>query len=383
MEFERGVMKRFKTKYPGVFYREADRIGGKGIEQVFYVIFKKDGKNQEEKVGRQYADAMTAAKAARIRGERIEGRRFSKKEIREQQKEKALALTIDKLFEKFKKEKTHKSIETDKSRFNTYLSPYVGAKEPQNLLPLDIERLTKKALKGKSPQTIKHTLVLLRRLVNFGVKQKVSQQMTFQIDMPKVNNIVIEDLNQKQIAKLMKAIESDPYPEVAAVMSIALFTGMRRGEILSLQWDDIDFDRGFISIKNPKGGQNATIPLSDAALQILKRLSQSKGPYVFPGKDGQKKHDIRRGSIRIKKAAGLPKNFRPLHGLRHVFASMLASSGQVDLFTLQKLLTHKDPKTTQRYAHLRDDSLRQAANLAGTIIKSDVQNQADEEMAEG
>ena len=59
-------MKRLKTDYPGVFYREADRIGGKGKERVYYVLFKKDGRLHEEKVGRQYADDMTAAKAARI-----------------------------------------------------------------------------------------------------------------------------------------------------------------------------------------------------------------------------------------------------------------------------------------------------------------------------
>ena len=66
--------------------------------------------------------------------------------------------------------------------------------------------------------------------------------------------------------------------------------------------------------------------------------------------------------------AGLPEDFRPIHGLRHVFASALASSGQVDMYTLQKLLTHSDPKTTQRYAHLRDDALKNAADLAGKIF---------------
>ena len=71
---------------------------------------------------------------------------------------------------------------------------------------------------------------------------------------------------------------------------------------------------------------------------------------------------------RIAKAAELPQGFRPLHGLRHVYASMLASSGQVDMYTLQKLLTHKSPLMTQRYAHLRDDALKRAASLAGDII---------------
>jgi integrase len=289
--------------------------------------------------------------------------------MREQHKEKEEAMTIDRLWEKFKEEKSLKSINTDESRLKLYISPHMGMKEPKNLIPLDVDRLTRKALKGKSPQTVKLTLSLLRRIVNFGVKKQLCGSMTFKIEMPVVNNIVIEDLNHQQMAKLMKAISDDPYPEVAAVLSMALFTGMRRGELLSLQWDNIDFDRGFISIKNPKGGQNETIPLSESARQVLITLPRGVSPYVFPGRGGQKRPDIRRAANRIRKAADLPKEFRPLHGLRHVFASMLASSGQVDLFTLQKLLTHKDPKTTQRYAHLRDDALRKASNLAGDIIE--------------
>ncbi|MCG6533734.1 MAG: Fic family protein, partial [Syntrophales bacterium LBB04] len=69
-----------------------------------------------------------------------------------------------------------------------------------------------------------------------------------------------------------------------------------------------------------------------------------------------------------KKAAGIGANFRAIHGLRHVYASMLASSGQVDMYTLQKLLTHKSPVMTKCYAHLRDSTLRDASNLAGRII---------------
>jgi integrase len=89
---------------------------------------------------------------------------------------------------------------------------------------------------------------------------------------------------------------------------------------------------------------------------------------VFPGKNGGERKDIKRQVNRIKKAAGLPKDFRPLHGLRHVYASMLASSGQVDMYTLQKLLTHKSPQMTQRYAHLRDETLKAAAEVASDAI---------------
>ena len=101
-----------------------------------------------------------------------------------------------------------------------------------------------------------------------------------------------------------------------------------------------------------------------------KKPKQSE--YVFPGRDGEKRVDIKRAVNRIKKRAGLPKKFRHLHGLRHVYASELASSGKVDMYTLQSLLTHKSPLMTQRYAHLRDEALRRASNLAGDIINQAV-----------
>jgi integrase len=80
----------------------------------------------------------------------------------------------------------------------------------------------------------------------------------------------------------------------------------------------------------------------------------------------------------LRTAAGLPSDFRPFHGLRHAFASMLASSGQVDMYTLQKLLTHKSPLMTQRYAHLRDETLRKASTLAGNIIEQAAQGKEQE-----
>ena len=101
---------------------------------------------------------------------------------------------------------------------------------------------------------------------------------------------------------------------------------------------------------------------------MLESHIKTSSPYIFPGRGGRQRTDINKPVNAIKKAAGLPKDFRPLHGLRHFYASMLASSGRVDLYTLQKLLTHKSPQMTQRYAHLRDEALREASDLAGEII---------------
>jgi integrase len=135
-----------------------------------------------------------------------------------------------------------------------------------------------------------------------------------------------------------------------------------------LKWDDIDFERGFIHIRDPKGGQDQKIPLNEGSRKVLLSHVRTDSPYVFPGRGGRQRVDINHQVNRIKDRAGLPKDFRPLHGLRHAYASMLASSGKVDMYALQKLLTHKHPIMTQRYAHLRDDVLKKAADLAGDLI---------------
>jgi len=169
------------------------------------------------------------------------------------------------------------------------------------------------------------------------------------------------------LRRLLDEIEKSKDIEAAAIMRLALYTGMRRGEMFKLKWNDIDFQRGFISIKNPKGGVSQKIPLNDQARQVLEHHPRT-AENVFVRPDGEPFTDIRRRVNPIKQAAGIPDDFRALHGLRHTYASMLASSGKVDLYTLQKLLTHKSPVMTQRYAHLRDEALKSASALAGNII---------------
>jgi integrase len=365
-------MKRHKTSYPGVFYREAERIGGTGFEKVFYIVFKKNGKVLEEKVGRQYMDDMTPARAAKIRGERIEGKRLSRKELRLQQekakKAEADRWTINRLWQEYSGNRPLKGFAQDRSRFEKYIAPTWGGKEPHEIQPLEVDRLRLRILKDKAPQTAKLTLSLLRRIVNFGVKRQLCKPLSFHMELPKVNNLKTEDLTSEQFTALLEAIDHDPNIQAANLMKMALFTGMRRGEMFRLQWQDIDFERGFIHLRDPKGGKDQKIPLSQPARGLLVGHPRTDSLFVFPGRGGNQRTDINKQVGRIKKVAGLPKDFRALHGLRHVYASMLASSGQVDLYTLQKLLTHKSTAMTQRYAHLRDETLKRASDLAGDLL---------------
>ncbi len=343
---------------------------------MYYIIFKKDGKVIEEKVGRQYADNMTEAKASGIRAERIEGKRLSRKEVREQKTKESARPTIAKLWALYLegRPKTNNT-KIDDGRFANFLKQSLGGKIPSEVTTSDIRTLRNTLLKTKSPQTVLNILALLRRIIRFGVKNGLcdmpdASQLYF--EMPKVDNLKTESLTPQQVGKFMEALDAEANQSVVALIRLALATGMRRGALLALKWTDIDFDSGFITLRGEaaKKGKTERIPLSNAAREVLQRVEQTCSPFVFPGRDGQQRKEISRIARRVRDAAGLPKDFRPLHGLRHAFASFLASSGQVDLYTLQKLLTHGSPQMTQRYAHLADEALQRAANVADGIFES-------------
>lgn len=363
------MSKRVKVDgYPGVYYRIANRIGGKGEEKVFYVVYKKNGKVIEAKAGRQYRDAMTPARAARYRSMLIEGKEQSNQEKREAEVQKAERWTIEKLWLEYSSSKEQGPNRTDKCNWKKHLSTSFGKKEPSELVKLDTDRVRLKLLKTKSPQTVKHVLALLRRTINYGVDHGHVAPLPFKITFPSVDNIKTEDLHPKQLQKLLTVLDTTHLTAAANMMKLALFTGMRRGEIFKLQWSDVDFHRSFIHIQEPKGGKSQKIPMNSNARELLEMIPEQDSEYIFPARNGGPRKDIAKDARKIKEAAGLPSDFRPFHGLRHVYATMLASSGKVDMYTLQKLLTHKSPEMTQRYAHHRDEALRRAAEDVGDIL---------------
>ncbi|MBM4302226.1 MAG: site-specific integrase [Deltaproteobacteria bacterium] len=367
---------RFKTKYPGVYFIQGTSADGRP-ERIYYIVYRKHGKLIEEKAGRQFKNDMTPARAARLRTQRIEGDEPTNQEQREAARQTQEIWTFGRLWDEYRVSKTLKGISQDRSRFERYIRPLWGDKEPHELAALEIDRLRLRFLKGKSPQTVKLTLSLLRRIINFGVKRQLCKPLPFHLEIPKVNNLKTEDLNPEQLARLLGAIEQDANVQAANFMKLALFTGMRRGELFHLQWQDLDFERGFIHIRDPKGGHDQKIPLNEPARALIVSHPRTDSPFVFPGRNGGRRVDINKQVNRIKRMAGLPQDFRALHGLRHVYASMLASSGQVDLYTLQKLLTHKSSAMTMRYAHLRDEALRNAANIAGNLLEQLTNGSAD------
>lgn len=155
--------------------------------------------------------------------------------------------------------------------------------------------------------------------------------------MPRRDNQKTEFLSDEEAERLFSVLGDRPCRESAVFVKFAMFSGLRRGDILKLRWDDLDFERGFVTLREPKGGKTATIPLCDEALSALREL-EIRSELVFPGRSGGERIDFRGPWQRIRKAAELPEDFR-FHGLRHHFASTLVSNG-VDLAIVRELLTH-------------------------------------------
>jgi len=346
-------------------------------ERIYYIYYWKDGKKIEEKAGRQIEDGMTPARANALRADRVSGKSLPNTERRalKRQKENEVIWTLSKLWKEYKAStQMIKGVATDQSRFKRHIQPTLGNKQLKELAPVDIDRLRIHLIKKLKPQTVKHVLGLLKRLSNFRVSRRLCEGISFKITVPKVWNLKTEDLSPEQMKRLFEVIEKSTHPHAGDLMKLALYTGIRRGEMFKLKWDDVDFQRNFIRIREPKGGEDQIVPLNESARELLLNRPRFKdSPYVFPGREGRERVDVNRALAEIKKAAGLSEDFRTLHGLRHVFASMVASSGQVDMYTLQNLLTHKSAVMTQRYAHLRDEALKRASTLAGQLVNETVQ----------
>lgn len=167
----------------------------------------------------------------------------------------------------------------------------------------------------------------------------------------------------------LAGVEFADYLKPAVILS--LNTGLRRGELLSLRWSDIDMSQSVLTVAGDgaKSGQTRHIPLNAEALALLKdwkhqqsgtTLASLKG-WVFPGRDGQPLQNLRKAWIGIlsRKAVNIT-DFR-WHDLRHTFASKLVMAG-VDLNTVRELLGHSDYKMTLRYAHLAPRHKQDAVN---------------------
>lgn len=365
-------------KYPGVYWYMIARRDGQGMERQYYILYRRGGRGSKqifEPVGRA-SEGMTEAKANLAKAERMAGKEQCNTARRKEAEKNSIVgngpLTFSRLWNIYSNANaTAKSHKTDLYNYHNHIEKQLAKKLIVDITTADIEFIRHKMEgQGRAAQTVKHVLGQVRRVIRYGIKLGIcSMPDNLHFEMPKVDNRKTENMTAEQLAAYWLALDEEPDQDAAAFLRLELLTGIRRGAMMALQWSDIDFDRDLITLRGAtaKNGKTAHIPLIAAAKAILQQVDR-KSPYIFPGKDGGPRKEYRRIARRVRDKAGLPKDFRPNHGLRHTFASQLASSGQVDLYTLQKLMTHDNPAMTQRYAHLADEAMKRAASVAGSII---------------
>lgn len=183
-------------------------------------------------------------------------------------------------------------------------------------------------------------------------------------------------VNQKHRPKKAdEPIPANPFA-VAAIRLLAL-TGCRENEILSLRWDAVDFERGYLRLDDSKTGKSIR-PLGQSAAALLASLPRVQGnPYVLPGLN-PKQHlrETKRVWYAVRHAAKL-KGLR-IHDLRHSFASVPATGGE-SLLVVRSLLGHKRIATTERYSHLGDDPVKRAADRTAHDIAGWLRGSANKE----
>ena len=383
------------TEYEGVTCNQKIcKINGQEtLEYIYKIHYYLDGKRIHETVGRWKRDGMTAKKASLIRGNKITRKEPPKAVVVAAKKAEAAKAkwTIDGLWELRKSDTSEKSIKglaEDNSRYKNYIQPTFGHKTVEEIGQEDIDDFVSFLKKAQFTKTIskkdkkfeskplsvstqRSCLELIRRICNFGHKKGKSAEPKFFIKLPVVDNTRIDMLNIEQYKKLIEVCINAKKVVAGHFVLMLIFTGCRKSELFKMKWTDLNFNfeknSNIYEIREPKSGKlKESIPLNSRAIDVLLYMAYynayhknphiSGSEYVFAGRGGKQRTEIKRGVVKINKDAGIPSHFRLMHSYRHVYASMLASYGNVTLEELRMLLTHKDIKTTMRYAHLLPDA---------------------------
>ena len=182
----------------------------------------------------------------------------------------------------------------------------------------------------------------------------------------------LTDVEIRRLGRALEELQAEgrlPVHAAAAIRLLAL-TGCRRNEIVGLQWDDVDFEAGELSLRDSKTGPRL-VCLSPEALDVLGAIPRVHGnQWVIAGhKPDQPMSSLSNHWRRVRSRADLI-DVR-LHDLRHTFASRALALGE-SLPVIAKLLGHSQVKSTARYVHLAQDSVREAANRVAAVIEADI-----------
>jgi excisionase family DNA binding protein len=257
----------------------------------------------------------------------------------------------------------------DRDRFS--MAHLKAFKDFQNKTLLEISPLNVEAYKAHrkaedaSPATINRELACLKTIFNKAVEWgKIERNPISRVKKFKEPPAKERILTNEEIGRLLFTAK----PHLKPILIVLLNTGMRKSEVLSLRWENVDLRKGFIYVgaSDSKSDRSRTIPMSSLVLETLEELRKgSNSEYIFVNPE-TKKHFIDvtesfKTACRNAEVEGLR-----IHDLRHTAASKMVEAG-VDLVTVSKILGHSSIQMTMRYAHPTPENMRRAVEVLARI----------------
>jgi len=357
----------FDTTVVG-FMLEVRDTGGKTYYQRYR---SRHGRERQYKIG--LANILTVAQARRlgrkIAAEAIMGTdpQSSREELRSIP---SLSEFVRDSYLPFAKS-TKRSWQTDETIFRVHILPHIGGLPMDEISgPAIAKILHAMRQKGYASGTTNRVLILLRYIFNLARKWQVPRLNANPTDGLKTEPEVHRErfLTHDETQRLLAALSVDINQTVAKAILLLLLTGARRNEITHAKWEYLDWRNRTLLVPKSKTGRPRLIALNSAAIELLSRHSRdSNSEYIFPSPvNGRPPASLHFPWQRIRARAQLC-DVR-LHDLRHSFASLLVNNG-VSLYVVQNLLGHNNAKATQRYAHLANNTLTQAVEIAASVIE--------------
>ncbi|HZY60888.1 MAG TPA: tyrosine-type recombinase/integrase [Edaphobacter sp.] len=242
-----------------------------------------------------------------------------------------------------------------------HLNPYFGAMKLKLIQKQDVAAYINSRMGEVSDGTIIKEVNTLKRLLNVAIEMgKIQVNHAQRAPVPKAPEGRVRYLSPDELGNVLNFC-----PEwLRPIAGLAVALGTRRGELLAVRWEDINMNAGTILLRKTKNGKPRPAFINALARQVLVSMDTGKRrgllfPEVTPAQ-------VTVAFIRACKDAGI-EDFS-LHDLRHTFASHARMNG-VDLHDLQKLLGHSDPRMTDRYAHLSNEHLANAARRLDGVLR--------------
>ena len=254
------------------------------------------------------------------------------------------------------------------------LLAYLKGKYLDEITPGDIEKYKNKRKKEVGNGTINRELSTLKAIYNNAINSEdygIVRNPVKRVEFLKEENERKRILTHTEQERLLEAAKSSESDTLYIFLIIALNSGMRKMEILSLEWKNVNFPRRTITIpkERAKSGKSREIPMNDIVYEELIKRDKMNGYVFYNPKTHTYIRNIKTAFWRISKLAKV-KGLR-LHDLRHTAASRLVNDCAIDIVTASKILGHSDIQMTVKYIHPTDDHKRLAIERLGEIFRGE------------